>query len=159
MDRRRFLRASAGIVAAPLALGLTRIARAETTIPQVPLDGTPTPIGTPGSGRTIYEGDEGDLWYAPWNFGNELIDVGGSVVQRFVGTEGKGYKLSDDGVIVRNVFLLKGYGGRFFVGTNQDIGYLASAKALRVRGTYGGTASPDIDSFPIVLAISIEKGA
>ena len=82
-------------------------------------------------------------------------------MQRFVGTKDMGFRLSDDGVIVRNAFLLlaNGYGVAFLAGTNQDISNLASAKALMVRGFYGGTASAEADRRPIVLAYELRKGA
>lgn len=140
MNRRTFLVGAAGLATLPL----TATAQAET------IQLTPTALPTPDPGATptptssrerreLFRGDSSALWNAPWEIGSMQIEIGCTIVKRFIGTESEGYALGEDGLVFRSVIYAKhGFQQMLFIGVNSDLKELQGVHTIVVNGRYGG---------------------
>jgi hypothetical protein len=140
MNRRRFVLANAGM-AALIIRGNAYAQAVELELVDMP---SPSPSATPsdeleGNRRDLYDGPVEDLWNHPWEIGDKLVEVGATIVQRFIAAQGKGYRLGVDGLVFPSVIYAKhGFQTMLFIGFNTDLSELAGARTLKVIGTYGG---------------------
>jgi hypothetical protein len=149
------------LVGSLLALMLTQRATAQDTAPRIELVqvllpeslATPDQTGTPD----VYAGDDPiqDLWWEPWLIGDQVIDAGGTIIQRFPGTDTQGYELGTDGLIVRSALLMFNRPIYFLLATNTDLSEIPeSQKSIGFLGGYGGVHyAPEMGlELPIVIA-------
>jgi hypothetical protein len=158
--RQMILGASGAAASGVLGPGRSFAQEAPPVLERAPLDisitGTPAPVEE----LDLYTGDVLNLWVAPWEIGTKAIEVGGTIVHRFVGTPQEGFVLGPEGeqLVFQSVIYLK-QDWSFFVGVNSDLSEIEGARTLIVTGTYGGlqtdTASSGIDR-PILIAHQIE---
>lgn len=120
---------------------------------------TGTPAATPQVEGPMYEGDIEDLWRQPWEIGSDLVTVGATIIQRFIGSDTQGFALGIDGLTFQSVIYAKyGFQMNFFIGINNDLSELEEARTLLVTGTYGGVQLNTDSRWedPIVIAHTIE---
>lgn len=165
MNRRRFALGLgiSGVVL--IGFGTDAMAQ-EVELTPVPLDGAMK--ATPGSGlhdetpavqREMYRGDIANLWDAPWEIGDTLVEIGVTIVQRFIGTPDQGFQLGLDGLVFQSVIYAKhDFQRMLFIGVNSDLSEIADARTLIVTGVYGGVQH-NTDSLwedPILITQQIE---
>jgi len=117
--------------------------------------GTPTPMGTPTAEEDFFTGDLDALWNEPWTIGDKVLEIGGTIVQRFIGSETDGFALGADGLVFRSVIYAKfGFQDYFFIGSNTDLSFLEGQHTFLVRGTYGGVQrnTDTLWDDPIIIA-------
>ncbi len=156
MNRRSVVMALGGVAAITLS---------GRTLAQVELEETPldqdmdSSVATPTSDQPMYQGDVEDLWRSPWSIGRDLIEIGITIVQRFPGTEDRGYRLRLDGLVVQSViYSYYGFERNVYIGFNTDLSELKDAKTLVIVGSYAGVHQSTDTRWetPILLATEVE---
>ena len=88
-----------------------------------------------------------------------VVEIGVTIVQRFIGTADQGYQLGLDGLVFQSVIYAKhDFQRMLFIGVNSDLSEIADARTLIVTGTYGGVQH-NTDSLwedPILIAREID---
>ncbi len=106
----------------------------------------------------MFDGELDLLWTDPWEIGTQAIELPGTIVQRFVGSETEGFALGSDGLVFRSVLYIKhGFQRYAFVGLNTDLSELGDTKTVIVMGTYGGVTFNSSSHWddPIVIAHAV----
>jgi hypothetical protein len=131
--------------------------RVELTEAPIDPDAAATPF--PEGAVKRYTGDVDSLWNAPWEIGTKAVEIGVTIVQRFIGDETEGYVLGLDGLVFQSVIYAKhDYQEYLFIGVNSDLSEIKNAKTLIVTGNYGGVQHNTRSGWddPIIVAHKIE---
>jgi hypothetical protein len=164
MNRRTFL-LTTGVIAGVASWNNFGVSAQQVELTPVPIEpgeaaATPSMSGaTPTVEAGIYTGDVIDLWEQPWEIGSQTVEIGITIVQRFIGSEDQGYQLGLDGLVFRSVIYAKhDFQRMLFIGVDSDLSEIEDARTLIVTGRYGGVQH-NTDSLwedPILIADKLE---
>ncbi|HEU0164480.1 MAG TPA: hypothetical protein VFQ54_05495 [Thermomicrobiales bacterium] len=127
----------------------------------IPTVALPASAATPAPKNPLYTGPIADLWEQPWLLEGKSISIKGTILQRLVAPAGRGYRISDDGIIYRSLLDLDVPSeSEVFVVTNDDLTSIADLRTVEAIGSYGGIADDDVNGhhgIPIVIAAVIRR--
>jgi hypothetical protein len=127
----------------------------------IPTVALATPVASPMANASLYTGPISDLWDQPWLLEDKAISIKGTILQRLVAPPGRGYRISDDGIIFRSLLQLDiPHESDVFVVTNDDLASIRDLRTVEAIGRYGGIADNKINGhrgIPIIIADMIRS--